>query len=245
MANFGEQVQKRDPAPKAYLLDIEGTTTPIEFVTKTLFPYAARELGPFLRESLNDPQERLALISDCCLLSDEYEKETGAPEWPARPDPQGAQGYLEWLIELDRKSTALKSIQGRIWEYGYQSGRIKGEVYDDVWPAVRRWKGSGAKVCIYSSGSVLAQRLLFSHLPEGDMTADLDGYFDTTTGPKRDPESYRRIASTLELTPADVLFLSDVQEEVDAAIASGMRAVRIDRGLTEDASGVLASFRSL
>jgi len=214
---------------RAYLLDIEGTTTPIDFVTKTLFPFARRELAGFVAQSLEKPVARLALVSDSCLLSNEYELESGVPAWPDRPNPETALPFLYWLMDHDRKSTALKSIQGRIWEAGYSSGQIKGEVYPDVWPAVRRWKERGARIYIYSSGSVLAQRLLFQNLPEGDMTPLIDGYFDTTTGSKRDPESYRKIASEIGLEPGDILFLSDIAEEVQAGRVAGMEATVVAR----------------
>lgn len=215
--------------PSAYLLDIEGTTTPIDFVTKTLFPYARRQVSQFLGESLESTESRLALIADCCMLAEEWNADKNPPQWDSIPDPAGALPYLLWLMDHDRKSTALKSIQGRIWEQGYASGKIQGEVYPDVWPAVEKWKNRGAKVYIYSSGSILAQKLLFRHLPAGDLTQFIDGYFDTTTGPKRDFESYKKIADSVGLHPSAIHFLSDVQEEVSAALTAEMHATIVDR----------------
>ena len=233
-------------APRAFLLDIEGTTTPIDFVTKTLFPYARRELSSFLTRSLDDPRLRLALVSDCCLLSAEHDQDLKAPSWNNKPDPESSLPYLYWLMDNDRKSTGLKSLQGRIWEEGYRSGKIQGEVYPDVWPALRRWKNRGAEVYIFSSGSVLAQQLLFEHLPEGDMTELIDGYFDTTIGPKREQESYVQIATSMKQVPNDVMFLSDVDAEVEAARSSGMMARLIDRtGVLPMDSMTLSSFESL
>ena len=135
------------------------------------------------------------LNQELLWLKQEYRAEAMPPVlWDGDPSPKSALPYLLWLMDVDRKSRALKSIQGRIWEEGYRSGALKGEVYPDVVPAIKRWKASGASVYIYSSGSVLAQKLLFASLPEGDLTRLLDGYFDTEVGPKRDPESYSRIA---------------------------------------------------
>lgn len=210
--------------PAVYLLDIEGTTTPVDFVTQTLFPYARAAIAAFLASG--DP----GLQDDMAALSQERAADTGdVPDWPEEPSPTGALGYIKWLMDQDRKSTGLKSLQGRIWKAGYEDGSLQGTVYPDVWPAVRRWKDRGARIAVFSSGSVLAQKLIFGHLPEGDMTPWIDAYFDTASGPKRSAESYRTIASALRVVPGDVCFLSDVQEEVDAALAAGMRATRVDR----------------
>lgn len=226
---------------KAYLLDIEGTTTPIDFVTRTLFPYARRSLREFV------DRVDSALLEDAELLSHEYERDIAdAPDWPGRPDPREMAPYLEWLMDHDRKSTGLKSIQGRIWEAGYSSGELLGEVYPDVESAMRRWLASGATINIYSSGSVLAQRLLFAHLSIGDLTPLISSYFDTTTGPKRESSSYFTIAGRLGVAPEDVLFLSDAIQEVEAAREAGMGALLVDRsGAAHEASGGVADFRSL
>jgi enolase-phosphatase E1 len=127
-------------------------------------------------------------------------------------------------MERDRKSTGLKSLQGKIWEEGYRAGELKSEVYPDVLPALQRWQLTGVTIAIFSSGSVQAQRSLFRHTVFGDLTRFIGAYFDTTTGPKTDPESYARIAAALEHPPSDVLFVSDVAAELDAAITAGMRA---------------------
>lgn len=232
--------------PKAYLLDIEGTTTPIDFVTRVLFPYARRAMPAFVERSLQDMESRLALVSDCCLLAEEHTKDVGAPAWPDKPDPSHAVPYLQWLIDQDRKTTGLKSIQGRIWQQGYESGEIKGQVYSDVLPAFQKWKTGGAKIAIFSSGSVLAQNLIFRHLPEGDLTTQIDGYFDTTTGPKRNAESYRKIASQLDLQPVDILFLSDIMAEVMAAREAGLHALQVARpGTVAEDSAAVTDFSTL
>lgn len=217
---------------RAYLLDIEGTTTPIDFVTRTLFPYARARLSRFVEEHHGDPQ----LQQDAALLAAEFEadltRDSEPAAWSERPSPIGMAPYLEWLMDRDRKSTGLKSIQGRIWEEGYRSGELKGELYPDVESAMRRWKEEGARIAIFSSGSVLAQKLLFAHSVNGDLTPLIDDYFDTTTGPKRESPSYYVIAASLHCSPENVLFLSDVPDEVEAAKATGMSAMIVDRQAT-------------
>jgi enolase-phosphatase E1 len=133
-------------------------------------------------------------------------------------------------MDQDRKSTGLKSLQGKIWEEGYRSGELKGEVYPDVLPALERWRRKGIDVAIFSSGSVQAQRSLFRNSVAGELTRFIRSYFDTTTGPKRDPESYARIAAALERSPSEVLFVSDVAAELDAARTAGMRTAVCVRG---------------
>jgi enolase-phosphatase E1 len=136
---------------------------------------------------------------------------------------------LQGWIDQDRKHTALKALQGMVWEAGYREGDFTAPLYPDVAPALRAWHTAGHAVAVYSSGSVPAQRLLFSHTDAGDLTPLLCGYFDTTSGPKRDPDSYRLIADRLDRQPDDVLFLSDVVEELDAAREAGMRTILLDR----------------
>lgn len=236
----------------AYLLDIEGTTTPVDFVYKTLFPFARRALPEFLASSLREPTQKAALEADAQLLADEYLADRAAglspPPWDARGASEGLVPYLFWLMDKDRKSRGLKSIQGRIWEQGYRSGGLHGELYPDVEPALRRWRGRGARVYIFSSGSVLAQKLLFSHLPGGDLTPLLDGHFDTEVGSKREPASYARIAAQIGLPAAEILFLSDTPEELTAARAAGLAALHVRRDLstpTDLAGEAVSSFAEL
>jgi enolase-phosphatase E1 len=209
------------PGIRVLLLDVEGTTTAVSFVYEVLFPFARARLREFLQAAPDDP----ASCDDVAALRAERQAETdaGAPPWPAGPDETlAAVAYAEWLMDRDRKSTALKSLQGRIWRGGYRSGALQSHVYPDVRPALERWRAQQRSVAIFSSGSVLAQRLLFENTAEGDLTPLLHGYFDTTTGPKREPDSYRRIAEALHAAPAAVLFVSDVPAELDAARAAGM-----------------------
>jgi enolase-phosphatase E1 len=203
---------------RVLLLDIEGTTTSVAFVYDVLFPFARARL----RELLSGPPA----AADRRALREEHARETaGAPPWSdGTPEDEiaSAAAYAAWLMDRDRKSTALKSLQGRIWEAGYLSGELRSHLYPDVRPALERCRAQGRKVAIFSSGSVLAQRLLFAHTPEGDLTPLIDGFFDTTTGPKREAESYRRIAAALSVSPRAVLFASDVAAELDAARAAGL-----------------------
>jgi enolase-phosphatase E1 len=195
---------------RGMLLDIEGTTTPITFVYDVLFPFVRRHVGDYLKH-MN--------LAD---LKREYDEDvrqgSPPPEWSAEPV-----AYIHWLMDQDRKSTALKNIQGQIWLEGYQSGELHGEVFPDVPPALERWHRGHLDVRIFSSGSVLAQRLLFSSTAAGDLTGFLNGYFDTTTGPKNDPNSYSRIAEAFGVASTEILFISDVTSELDAARSAGMQ----------------------
>lgn len=204
----------------AVLLDIEGTTTPIEFVHRTLFGYARARVQEYLERHWNDP----AVRADLARLASEQAadaSEPGAPPW--KDDPAAIVAYLHGLMDRDRKSTGLKSLQGKIWEEGYRAGELRGEVYPDVPPALERWRRQGIDIAIFSSGSVQAQRSLFSNTAAGDLTRFIRSYFDTTTGPKAAPQSYTKIAAALQRSPSEVLFLSDIVAELDAARTAGMR----------------------
>jgi len=197
---------------RGILLDIEGTTTPIAFVYDVLFPFARRRAVEYVKDA------------DLTELKREHEQDvvagTNPPPWSAGPVQ-----YIHWLMDKDRKSTALKNIQGKIWLEGYESGELRGEVFPDVAPALERWRQSHIDVRIFSSGSVLAQRLLFSTTTAGDLTKYIKGYFDTTTGPKGDPSSYRTIADAFHIPAGDILFISDVSRELDAARRAGMQTL--------------------
>ena len=211
---------------RALLLDIEGTTTPIDFVTKTLFPFASARAEGFLRRRFGDPEIK-GLIAE---LRSTWSgaASSGAPVWiESTPEEKiaSAATYVRWLIARDSKITPLKTLQGKIWEEGFRSGELKGEVYPDVAPAFTRWREQGRRIAIFSSGSALAQRLLFAHSTAGDLTGDINSYFDTTAGSKREPESYRKIAAALELPAQQILFISDVPAELDAARVAQMCTV--------------------
>jgi enolase-phosphatase E1 len=159
------------------------------------------------------------------------------PAWVAEHGGDLAQ-LLAWM-DADAKVTQLKDIQGRIWAAGYAAGELTGHVYPDAAEALRRWHGDGLKLAVFSSGSVAAQKLIFGHSDQGDLAPLFSGWFDTTTGPKREAMSYLMIADALGVSPADMLFLSDIAAETDGAKAAGMRAMLIDR---EHGQGDIASF---
>jgi enolase-phosphatase E1 len=218
-----------DVAPfQAILLDIEGTTTPVRFVYDVLFPYARARLFDFLRDHARDP----AVQEDVAALRAEHARDTraGADPSPWGDDELGsAAEYARWLMDQDRKSTPLKSLQGRIWEEGYAAGTLRGQVFPEVPAVFERWTREGKTLAIFSSGSILAQRLIFTHSEAGDLERFLSAHFDTTTGPKNDAASYRRIADALGLAAAQVLFASDVTAELDAARGAGLGTVLVAR----------------
>jgi enolase-phosphatase E1 len=224
------------------VLDIEGTTTPIAFVYEVLFPFARGHLRTYLA----DPDNAVALREPLARLGEELagEHDQGPSsrrhEVATMPLDQTSTwhrafvmnttmdsiaDYVEWLMDRDRKSPALKLLQGRIWEQGYRRGELRGEVFADVAPALRRWRAAGLDVAIYSSGSELAQRLLFSTTSEGDLTPLIAHFFDTAVGPKQAPDSYRRIARALGSRADALLFISDVTTELDAANAAGCQTL--------------------
>jgi enolase-phosphatase E1 len=214
------------------LLDIEGTTTPIDFVTKVLFPYASRKMESFIRDNFQREQVR-ALIEELRAQQQEDAKRgLRPPDWKEEgreAEIQSAAAYCRWLIEKDSKCTALKSLQGMIWQAGYANGELRGQVYPDVPQAFERWRRQKREIAIYSSGSVLAQRLIFQTTPFGDLAGFIRDYFDTHIGVKQDSASYTKIADALGRSPSEILFLSDAVKEVEAAKAAGMRSFLCDR----------------
>jgi len=212
------------PHRRGILLDIEGTTTPISFVHEVLFPYARTHVRNYLANFLDLPETRDKLT----LLEQEHgldvERDLHPPplvNHSRHAEIDSMVSYVEWLIDRDRKSSGLKALQGRIWEQGYADGTLRAPLFPDVLPALQQWHQTGLRIAIFSSGSVLAQKLLFAHTEAGDVTKLLDFYFDTTTGPKMAAESYRVIAARLELTTNELLFISDVAAELEAASNAG------------------------
>ncbi len=204
---------------RSVLLDIEGTTTPVAFVYEVLFPYARARLPQFLRDDRGSSEVRAAVDRLRSEWSDDVAAGRHPPEWM---HDEGAAAYALWLMDRDRKSPGLKALQGLVWDAGYRSGVLNGEVFADVPNALTAWQRAGIEVAIYSSGSVLAQRLLFGTTRYGDLTAFVSAFFDTAVGPKTSADSYRRIAAALGRHPPDVLFVSDVAAELEAARATGM-----------------------
>ena len=212
------------------LLDIEGTTCPITFVSSVLFPYAKKQLKPYLDTNSSDDAVRQ-------LIKDAWN------EWRNDPDPksqamlkdgtteaedienEGIHAYLQHLISIDRKSTTLKDLQGRIWEQGYDLGSIQSELYPETLTALHAWASAGLKLAVYSSGSVAAQQLLYQHTANGDICQLFCGWFDTRTGPKKEAASYTSIAQTLNTGVNEITFVSDNQAECNAARKAGLHTL--------------------
>lgn len=202
---------------KAILTDIEGTTSAVSFVFDVLFPYAARHLPGFVCEHAAEP----AVVEQV----EAVRRESGEPEASVE---RVVAILLEWIAE-DRKATPLKALQGMVWEQGYRAGQLKGHVYPDAVEALRRWHAEGYRLYVYSSGSIQAQKLIFGCSEAGDLSPLFSGYFDTTSGPKREAGSYRRIVKAIGLPAEEVLFLSDVVQELDAAREAGLPTIGLAR----------------
>ena len=209
---------------KAIVTDIEGTTSSLSFVKETLFPHAYKHLPDFVWDHEKELEP---------LLNEVREEEKN-------PD-LSLEEVIEVLlryIDEDQKITALKTIQGMIWEEGYKAGELKGHIYDDALEGLKRWKDQGIDLYIYSSGSIPAQKLLFGNTEAGDLNHLFSGYFDTTTGNKKEAESYTKIAAEIGVPEKKILFLSDSLDEINAAAEVGMNVVVLDReGSLFDAMG--------
>ncbi len=198
--------------PTAIVTDIEGTTTPIAFVRDVLFPYARARLPSFLADHAQDPAV-VAIIAEAAGLAE------GEPV---------QQALMRWM-DADAKVTPLKTLQGLIWDDGYRSGELKGVIYPDVPPVLRRWNEAGIRLYVYSSGSEAAQKLIFGYSDAGDLAGIFSGFFDTRIGVKREPASYTAIAQTIGVLAPDILFLSDIGHELDAAVAAGLQTCQLVR----------------
>jgi enolase-phosphatase E1 len=235
---------------RVILLDIEGTTTPVEFVYQTLFPYASRKLEPFLRERAQHAEIQY-LIQDLRSQHDADERNgLEPPGWTDHPEAgrlHSSIAYGQWLIARDSKYTALKSLQGKIWQQGFTNGELRGEAYPDVPPAFERWQRQEKIICIYSSGSVLAQQNLFRTTASGDLTSYISAFFDTSLGAKTEPQNYEKIAASMSHAPHHFLFISDAVKEIQAARSAGMQALLCDRdGRTSSPTGgVIRSFENV
>jgi enolase-phosphatase E1 len=208
---------------KAIVTDIEGTTSSLSFVKEVLFPYARANLADYVYRHAHEPQVKMLLEESC--------QEIGG-----KPDTgQLITQLIQWIDE-DKKVTPLKSLQGLIWEAGYQQGDFKGHVYQDAVENLKAWKVKGLDLYIYSSGSVYAQKLLFAHTEYGDLTPLFSGYFDTHTGGKKEQESYCKIAEQIDIPAYQILFLSDIKEELDAARSAGFKTIWLIRDSVPDSS---------
>jgi enolase-phosphatase E1 len=201
---------------KAILTDVEGTTTSLSFVKDVLFPYSRAHLPEFVQEHAVEPPVREQL--------DEIGRLTNA----RLTDDEAIAQLLRWIDE-DQKIGPLKTLQGMIWDAGYRGGDFTGHVYDDAARKLKEWKDAGLRLYVFSSGSVRAQKLIFGFSDAGDLTPLFSGYFDTAVGNKREAQSYGRIATEIGLPADEILFLSDIREELDAARASGMRTTQLVR----------------
>jgi len=213
-----------------YLLDIEGTTTSVGFVFDVLFPFARQHVAGFLtaQGATVEVGDTLAILTADALSEraaglDCPEVLEGATRFAT------AEAAMFWMMDRDRKTQGLKRLQGQIWRAGYEQGTLESDVFDDVPVALRKWRSEGARIFIYSSGSVAAQQLLFRYSRCGDLTGFLDGYFDTAVGEKRSAASYARILSEVGAEGSQVLFLTDIVAEADAATAAGMRVCIAER----------------
>ena len=211
---------------KAIVLDIEGTTCPINFVSQTLFPFARRQLT----QTICAPNRKASVSAAIQEAISEWKKDTDPTSQALliqatsqnSPTEEEVVRYFEHLIECDRKSTALKELQGIIWEQGYASGELQSPLYPDVIPALDTWKQKGLTLAVYSSGSIKAQQLLYSHTTNGDITDRFSQWFDTRTGSKLKEDSYYTISQIIGIKATSILFISDHPGECDAALASGM-----------------------
>jgi enolase-phosphatase E1 len=218
---------------RAILLDVEGTTSSISFVYDVLFEHAKQHVGNFLTRHRHDASivqlaVAMAQTAGMAITAEEIAN-----------DPTRAALAAVDLMNRDIKDTSLKALQGMIWRHGFESGEIVAHVYDDVPAALTRWRDAGLDVRIYSSGSIEAQRLFFSHTAAGDLTSCLQGHYDTTTGHKREQTSYEKIAADMGIAPRQILFVSDVGEELDAARGSGMATALAVRPGNRPAGGLL------
>ncbi|GFM52655.1 acireductone synthase [Pseudomonas capsici] len=195
---------------KVILTDIEGTTSAVSFVFDVLFPFAAKHLPDFVRQNAEKPSVATQLQA--------VRQDSNEPD----ADVERVIGILLGWIAQDRKATPLKALQGMVWEQGYKAGQLKGHVYLDAVEALQRWHREGYKLYVYSSGSIQAQQLIFGCSQAGDLSGLFSGYFDTTSGPKREEQSYRTITAAIGCPAEEILFLSDIVEELDAARAAGM-----------------------
>jgi enolase-phosphatase E1 len=252
------EVSENAPRPRLYLLDVEGTVAPLTLTTEVLFPYARAHFESSLRQTILELERKGDAIEprdfgegsvfwDLAMLrlENRAEQDPAAPQ--ILPDSVAELGldsetvsmsptvaiprilgYIYWLMDRDRKSTALKSLQGKIWKAGFESGELKGTLFEDVPAALERWSKQ-ARVGIYSSGSTEAQQLLFRYSIYGDLTPLISGYFDTRTGVKSAGGSYAAIAGQMEVAPHEVLFFSDVVKELDAAREAGCQTALVMR----------------
>lgn len=214
--------------PLYILTDIEGTTSSISFVADQLFPYFRNNISDLLAlkdrlvvKEAFDETIRLAKSEDGEILS---------------TDQEIIDKLYQWSLE-DRKITPLKTVQGVLWDSGYRDGELQGHVYPEVAANLKNWKEQGINLGVFSSGSVPAQKLIFGYSVAGDLTPLFSHYFDTNTGGKRETATYAKISEELQIAPSDILFLSDIAEELQAAASNGFQTLQLAR------EGMVASWK--
>lgn len=225
-------------AGKVILLDIEGTTASVDFVHDVMFPFVTRNLSSFLDSAWGQTEtaaacERIAMDAGHENLA-AWQKATG------RDARELVEQQIAELMRGDVKATGLKAMQGLVWQAGFESGELVAPIYEDVLPELKRWKAAGFDIRIYSSGSIAAQKLFFGHTQHGDLLGYFSGHYDTTIGGKKDSVSYQNIAEDMGVKPSEILFVSDLEGELDAASAAGVQvaaAIRPgNKPLSESAS---------
>lgn len=243
---------------KALIVDIEGTTTPIDFVKESLFPYVTENIEEFLTSKFNDEETKKDIQALRELAAkDAEEKIEGVVAIPASDSSKediikAVVENVKWQMDKDRKSTALKALQGHIWKEGYSQEKLKAELFEDVGPNLQQIVEIGIAVYVYSSGSVESQKLLFANTDDGNLLELFTGFYDTTTGPKTDSSSYTKIAEDIEAQPDEILFLTDNPDEAAAAVKAGLRSAIVVREGNEELSNdvfqnylVIESFNEL
>jgi len=205
---------------RVVVTDIEGTTSSLALVKDVLFPYARERIGEYLHTHADEPQVAEQIEAVKTIAADELHGDSSL---------DAIVSILKQWIDDDRKLTPLKSLQGMIWEQGYRQDDYRGHIYPDAVECLRQWHNQGISLYVYSSGSVYAQKLLFAHTAYGDLTPLFSGYFDIRIGAKSDVKSYRTIAENVSTDPADILFLSDIDAELDAALAADMQVWQLVR----------------
>ena len=211
------------------LLDIEGTTCPVSFVSDVLFPFAKQELSHYIKQHWDEsPHKKPIQAAKKEWLDDQSPESMKIKQQVAKRETEEMDGliqYLKHLISIDKKSTALKDLQGKIWEHGYNNGDLKSQLFPETAECLREWRKQGLTLSVYSSGSIQAQKLLYRHSPAGDLEKLFSHWFDTHTGPKKSTESYIRIAEQLHSSPNKIWFVSDNGAECDSARLAGMHTL--------------------
>lgn len=212
------------------VVDIEGTTTPISFVYEVLFPFARQHLGAWLEANIATAKGTSILEEFRALAVADKEDGRTIPDLSEGPGlAERVAGYALQQMDSDRKTTALKMLQGEVWISGYESGELQGVVWPDVVEAFKRWEAADVSIWVYSSGSIAAQKLLFGNSDHGNLLTWVDGHFDTTTGPKKEAASYRAIADEIGSPPGRLLFATDNLDEAVAADEAGWAVVVLRR----------------